>query len=79
MRPHPIWPMFILLLGAFFPKTDEGTMVGKLFKAIDPAVTLIVFFRKRLLLFESSKFFMVKYWVENKIHANIKVRMYQYV
>jgi hypothetical protein len=28
MRPHPICPIWIFLLGAFAPKTDEGTIVG---------------------------------------------------
>jgi hypothetical protein len=39
------------LLGAFFPKTDAGTIVGKPASATVPAVALIVFFKKvRLLL-----------------------------
>jgi hypothetical protein len=28
MRPFPIAPTFIWLLGAFFPMTDAGTIVG---------------------------------------------------
>ena len=42
MRPHPIWPIFILLLGAFFPKTDEGTIVGT---AMLSAAVLIALFK----------------------------------
>jgi hypothetical protein len=29
MRPLPMAPMLIRLLGAFCPKTDSGTIVGK--------------------------------------------------
>jgi hypothetical protein len=29
MRPQPIWPIWILLLGASFPRTDDGMIVGK--------------------------------------------------
>jgi hypothetical protein len=29
MRPTPIAPMLIRLLGAAFPKTDAGTIAGK--------------------------------------------------
>ena len=28
MRPQPIWPIWILLLGASAPRTEEGMMVG---------------------------------------------------
>jgi hypothetical protein len=53
--------ILILLLGAFLPNTVEGTMVGKLASATEPAVALKVFFKKILLLFENSEFSMVKY------------------
>jgi hypothetical protein len=36
MRPTPIAPTLIRLLGAFSPKTLEGTMVGKLMAAAAP-------------------------------------------
>jgi hypothetical protein len=45
--------MLTLLLGAFLPKTDAGTMVGKPESTTAPAVLLIVFFKKFLLLFWS--------------------------
>jgi hypothetical protein len=40
-----------LLLGAFLPKTDAGTIVGKPASATVPAVALTVFFRKARLPF----------------------------
>src|SRR5688572_905025 len=51
MRPHPIWATLILLLGAFFPNTVEGTMVGKAEKATAPIVMVPVFFKNVLRLF----------------------------
>jgi len=27
--PKPIWPIFILSLGGFFPITDDGIIVGR--------------------------------------------------
>ena len=51
MRPHPICAIFILLLGALFPNTVDGTMVGKLLSSIVPAVAVADFFKKLLLLF----------------------------
>jgi hypothetical protein len=43
MRPVPIAPMFILLLGAFLPKTEEGTMVGIPSTTVEAIVPLIDF------------------------------------
>jgi hypothetical protein len=33
--------MFILLLGAFFPKTEEGTMVGTSIAPAEAAIELL--------------------------------------
>jgi hypothetical protein len=46
-------PNVILLLGAFLPKTEAGTMVGKPARATVPAVALTVFFKKTRRLVES--------------------------
>ena len=37
MRPTPMAPTLICLLGAYWPKTDDGTMVGKPATAAAPA------------------------------------------
>jgi hypothetical protein len=41
-------PDIDLIAGAFLPKTEDGTIVGKLLKAIVPADSLIVSFKKLL-------------------------------
>jgi len=37
MRPLPIAPMLMRLLGALAPNTDEGTMLGKPLRSSDAA------------------------------------------
>jgi hypothetical protein len=44
-----------LIAGAFLPKTEAGTMVGKLFKATVPAASLIVSFKNFLRLLDGFK------------------------
>ena len=39
--PKPICPIFILLLGAFFPKTEEGTIDGKIIDPVTQAELLL--------------------------------------
>jgi len=46
IRPKPIWPIWILLLGAVLPSTWEGTMVGN---AMAPAAKPEVLLRNFLL------------------------------
>src|SRR5262249_35126781 len=41
MRPLPMAPMLMRLLGAYAPKTEEGTMVGK-FILVDAATPPII-------------------------------------
>jgi hypothetical protein len=41
IRPVPIAPTVIRLLGAFLPKTVEGTMDGKPLSAIDEAMVVL--------------------------------------
>jgi len=48
---QPICAILILLLGAFFPKTVEGTIVGAPCNSIPPAVSVKEFFKKLLLPF----------------------------
>jgi hypothetical protein len=63
MRPIPIAPMLILLLGAFLPITLAGTMVGnaeagKAEIANVPAAPFTVFLRKFLRELEAVVFFI---------------------
>jgi hypothetical protein len=53
----------IILLGAFFPKTDEGTMVGKPIATPATAAPLAAVFTKSLLLQEElSLLSIMKNW-----------------
>ena len=45
MRPQPICPIWIRLLGAFFPKTLEGTMLG--IAAVAKAVAEVFLIKER--------------------------------
>src|SRR5680860_24940 len=51
IRPQPIWPILILLLGASLPKTLAGTMLGKPTIAAVPKVVLLINFRLCISLF----------------------------
>jgi hypothetical protein len=45
MRPQPICPIWMRLLGAFFPKTLEGTMLG--IAAVAKAVAEVFLIKER--------------------------------
>jgi ABC-type nitrate/sulfonate/bicarbonate transport system permease component len=65
--PHPIDATLIRLLGAFFPNTLAGTMVGIPLKIRDPVANLADVLRKFLRLCALSNFFMAMllFWVGN--------------
>jgi hypothetical protein len=58
IRPVPIAPTFIRLLGAFFPNTLAGTMLGKFANAMVPAVALRLFFKNFLREEDTFDFFI---------------------
>jgi hypothetical protein len=65
--PQPIDATLIMLLGAFFPNTLAGTMVGIPLKIMDPVASLAELLRKFLRLWALSNFFMAMllFWLGN--------------
>ena len=60
--PNPICPILILLLGAFFPNTEDGTIVGK---TAVPTAVAVAYLRKflRFICFNYLIFMVITYGI----------------